>query len=88
MQVALPDGVQPRRRHTATSSSLTSGLTEVTMFGGITKSVPGRHDQQPKLAETAVLQFGESMAITALLIDNVVMHVACYIRNTLHALSQ
>ena len=47
------------------------------MFGGCPKEVPGEDDKQPKLAETTVLQFGESMTSTALLIAvcPVVVHV-------------
>ena len=61
--------MQPRCFHTATAISLAPDLTEVTMFGGCPKIVPGAtYHELSKLAETAVLQFGESMTSTALLI--------------------
>ena len=56
MQVTLSEDMQPRDLHTATAFSLAPGLTEVAMFGGSPKRVPG----QPRIAETTVLQFGES----------------------------
>ena len=47
------------------------------MFGGCTNTVPGGDGEQPKLAETTMLQFGESMTSSALLVavHAVVVHV-------------
>ena len=62
MQVNLPDGVQPRCLHTIAAISLGPGLTEATVFGGLSKWIPGVTDgEQSKhsIAETTVLQFGK-----------------------------
>ena len=59
-QLILPEGAQPRMRHTATALSLGAGWTQVTMFGGCPKWESGKsHDAQQKQAKTTVLDFGE-----------------------------
>ena len=60
IQLALPEGTQPRWGHTATAFNLSPGVVEVTMFGGSPKFVPGGGDQQQsKIAETTVVRLGE-----------------------------
>ena len=51
--------LKPRCGHSLTASSLDSGMTEVTMFGGTAESWAGGHEKQPKLADTTLLQFSE-----------------------------
>ena len=51
MQVDVP-GLQARQRHSATAINLCPGLTEVTLFGGVSHN--------GSLADTTVLRFGES----------------------------
>ena len=59
-QLTLPGDAQPRIYHTATALSLGPGRTQVTMFGGSPKWEWGRPSGAlPKLAQTAVLDFGE-----------------------------
>ena len=63
-QLTLPEGAQPRMRHTVTAFSLEPGKTQVTMFGGCPKlGWRNSDDADPKLAETTVLEFGEWTAV-------------------------
>ena len=52
MQVTVPT-LKSRQYHSATAFSLSPGLTEVIMFGGL-------GDGYKNLANTTVLRFGES----------------------------
>ena len=52
MQVTVPT-LKSRDGHSATSFSLSPGLTEVIIFGGV-------DDDDEDLANTTVLRFGES----------------------------
>jgi len=54
------EDVQPRMLHTVTAFSLCPGHTQVTKFGGCPmweRKVPPK--DQPKMAATTVLEFGE-----------------------------
>ena len=65
IQLALPEGTQPRCGHTTTAFNLSPGVVEVTMFGGSPKYVPREGDQQQhKIAETTVVRLGEQKLIT------------------------
>ena len=60
LQIILPEGMPSRWGHSLTATSLTPGLTEVTLFGGCTKFDPQLSgDKLPMIAETAVLTLGE-----------------------------
>ena len=65
LQVKVPH-LQTRCWHSATSFTLTSGLTEVVLFGGCTeRPKDAKTDADfPRIADTTVLQFGESTSCT------------------------
>ena len=49
-----------RYAHSATAIALVPGLTEVTIFGGSPQFNPkNSDDDEPKIAETIVMTFGE-----------------------------
>ena len=50
---------KPRWGHSLTTISLGPGLTEVMEFGGSSDPLTGSDNRQPKIADTALLQFGE-----------------------------
>ena len=54
VQVSVPK-LQGRCHHSATAFSLSSGLTEVTLFGGCPEWIS---DALPRIAATTVLRFG------------------------------
>ena len=56
VQVTVPS-LQSRIDHSATSFSLSPGLTEVTIFGGCSNWSSA---DLPQIANTTVLRFGES----------------------------
>ena len=61
VQVTVPS-LQSRFDHSATAFSLSPGLTEVTIFGGI-PNWPSNYKSSadlPQIANTTVLRFGES----------------------------
>ena len=60
LQLILPRGSIPRTSHAATSTTLSSGYEEVTIFGGCVGPAFGVsiHDI-PKLANTTVITFGK-----------------------------
>ena len=66
IQLALPEGAQPRYGHTATAFNLSPGVVEVTMCGGCPKHVPGGDQQLSKLAETTVVRLGEQITDVSL----------------------
>ena len=60
LQLTLPEGTQPRYGHTVTSFRLDEDRVHATTFGGsrecdLKKSI----DEEPKLADTTVMEFGE-----------------------------
>ena len=59
-QLTLPEGTQPRFWHTLTAFEMDQGRVHATAFGGCSRFVHGgSDDDQSKLADTAVLEFGE-----------------------------
>ena len=59
-QLTLPEGTQPRYAHTLTAFKMDQGRVHATTFGGCPSFDPDRpDDDDPKLADTAVLEFGE-----------------------------
>ncbi len=63
LQVTLPVGILPRRRHSTTVITLCPGLVEVIVFGGTTDDYV---EDKPisslsRIAETTVITFGESV---------------------------
>ena len=60
VQVTVPS-LQSRCRHSATAFSLSSGLTEITLFGGFSEwpSNLKSHADFTPIANTTVLRFGE-----------------------------
>ena len=61
LQLTLPDhSMLSRDSHTVTAISLAPGLIEVTVFGGCPQFDPGLSlEKEPKLAATAILNFGK-----------------------------
>jgi len=60
LQLTLPEGTRPRFGHSITSCCLRSGLIRTTTFGGSPKFEKGQQlDDQQKIAETMVMEFGE-----------------------------
>jgi len=60
-QLTLPEGTQPRWRHTLTCCRMGESRTHATTFGGsshFNPNVSSDYDH-PKLADTTVLEFGE-----------------------------
>lgn len=59
-QLDILEDVQPRMLHTATAFSLCPGRTQVTKFGGCPMwEKRNSTEDQPKIATTTVLEFGE-----------------------------
>ena len=59
-QLTLPEGTQPRFWHTLTAFKMDQGRVHATTFGGSPSYDPNRSDDDdPKLADTTVLEFGE-----------------------------
>jgi len=59
-QLTLPEGTQPRYGHTLTSCRMGESRVHATTFGGCPHYDPDRsYDDDPKLADTMVLEFGE-----------------------------
>ena len=60
LQLTLPEGTQPRYGHTVTSYQVDERRIHTTTFGGCPDFVSGRLlDDDPKLADTTVMEFGE-----------------------------
>ena len=57
MQVGVT--LKARWWHSLTAFSLSPGLTEVVEFGGSPEPLTGSDETQPKMADTALLQFSE-----------------------------
>ena len=60
-QLTLPEGTQPRFGHTVTSYQVHQRTIHATTFGGCPADYdPSRSDDDdPKLADTTVMEFGE-----------------------------
>ena len=59
-QLTLPEDTQPRQGHTLTSCRMGESRIHATTFGGSPSYHPYRSvDDDPKLADTMVLEFGE-----------------------------
>ena len=59
LQLTLPEGTQPRWAHTVTSFQLDEDRVHATTFGGCPEYDPKRsEDDDPKLADTTVMEFG------------------------------
>ena len=59
-QLTLPEDTQPRQGHTLTSCRMGESRIHATTFGGSPSYDPYRSvDDDPKLADTMVLEFGE-----------------------------
>ena len=84
IQLALPEGTQPRWGHSATAFNLSPGVVEFTMFGGCAKYVCGRDlHQQPKIAETTVVRLGEQ--ITCSTVIELMNRCACCCHSHVHS---
>ena len=60
LQLTLPEGTQPRYGHTVTSFRLEEDRVHATTFGGCPEYDLNRSlDDDPKLADTTVMEFGE-----------------------------
>ena len=60
LQLTLPEGTQPRWGHTVTSFRLDEETVHTTTFGGCPEWDSNRsYDDDPKLADTTVMEFGE-----------------------------
>ena len=61
LQLTLPEGTQPRWGHTVTSYQVDQRRIHTTTFGGCPADYdPSRSDDDdPKLADTTVMEFGE-----------------------------
>ena len=60
LQLTLPEGTQPRWGHTVTSFRLDDDRVHATTFGGCPDFDFNRSDDDdPKLADTTVMEFGE-----------------------------
>ena len=60
LQLTLPEGTQPRCGHTVTSFRPDEETVHTTTFGGCPEYDPKRsYDDDPKLADTTVMEFGE-----------------------------
>ena len=60
LQLTLPEGTQPRCGHTVTSFRLDEDRVHATTFGGCPDWASNRSDDDdPKLADTIVMEFGE-----------------------------
>ena len=60
LQLTLPEGTQPRFGHTVTSFRLDKETVNTTTFGGCPEWDSNRsNDDDPKLADTTVMEFGE-----------------------------
>ena len=60
LQLTLPEGTQPRWGHTVTSYQVDDNNIHATTFGGCPDYNPSRSDDDdPKLADTTVMEFGE-----------------------------
>ena len=60
LQLTLPEGTQPRWGHTVTSFQLDEDWVHATTFGGCPDYDSKRsEDDDPKLADTTVMEFGE-----------------------------
>ena len=60
-QLTLPEDTQPRWGHTLTACRMNKSQIHATTFGGCPSFDPNRsHDDDPKLADTTILEFGEN----------------------------
>ena len=61
LQLTLPEGTQPRWGHTVTSFPISEDKVHATTFGGCPTDFDssGSDDDDPKLADTTVMEFGE-----------------------------
>ena len=60
LQLILPEGTQPRYGHTVSSYQVDERTIHTTTFGGCPDFNPSRSDDdEPKLADTTVMEFGE-----------------------------
>ena len=60
LQLTLPEGTQPQYGHTVTSFQLDENRVHATTFGGCPEYDFNRsEDDDPKLADTTVMEFGE-----------------------------
>ena len=61
LQLTLPEGTQPRYGHTVTSFRISEDIAHATTFGGCPADFDpsGSYDDDPKLADTTVMEFGE-----------------------------
>ena len=59
LQLILPEGTLPRWGHTVTFSQLDEETVKTTTFGGCPANLSGLYDNDPKLADTTVMEFGE-----------------------------
>ena len=63
-KLTLPDGTQPRWGHTLTAFRMDETRINATTFGGCPSSgdLHRSYDDDPKLSDTTVLEFGEKNA--------------------------
>ena len=60
LQLTLPEGTLPRHGHTVTSYQVGDNNIHATTFGGCPDLDLSRSaDDEPKLADTTVMEFGE-----------------------------
>ena len=60
-QLTLPEDTQPRWGHTLTACRMNKSQIHATTFGGCPSFDPNRsHDDDPKLADTTILEFGKN----------------------------
>ena len=60
LQLTLPEGTQPRWGHTVTSFQLDEETVLTATFGGCQEyDLKRSEDDEPKLADTTVMEFGE-----------------------------
>jgi len=60
LQLTLPEGTQPRWGHTVTSYQVDKRSIHVTTFGGSPEwDFKKSYDDDPKLDDTTVMEFGE-----------------------------
>ena len=61
LQLTLPEGTLPRWAHTVTSFLISEDKVHATTFGGCLADfdLSGSDDDDPKLADTTVMEFGE-----------------------------
>ena len=60
LQLPLPEGTQPRYGHTVTSYQVDERTIHTTTFGGCPEWDSKRSlDDDPKLADTTVMEFGK-----------------------------